>query len=61
MIDRNKISGTNYKGSELLKGGILGSRIPDVLDGKSGHFSWKQISGLVFFHILKKNVLNLSI
>ena len=29
--------------AELLKGGILGSRIPDILEGKSGHFSSKHI------------------
>ena len=49
---------THIHTSELLKGGILGSRIPDILVGKSGHFSWKDINGLIFFQILKKNVLN---
>ena len=48
-------------GAELLKGGILGSRIPDILIGKSGHFSWKDINGQIVFKILKKTVLNLSI
>jgi len=47
--------------AELLKGGILGSRIPDILNGKSGHFIWKHINGLIFYQILKKNVLNPSI
>ena len=47
--------------SEVLKGGILGSRIPGTLIGKSGHFSWKDINRQIFFQILKKTVLNLSI
>ena len=45
-------------GPELLKGGILGSRIPDIFVEKSGYFSLKHINGLIFYQILKKNVLN---
>ena len=48
-------------GSRILGSRILGSRIPDISDGKSGHFSWKDMNGLIFYQILKKNVLNPSI
>ena len=34
--------------AELLKGGILGSRIPVILARKSGQFCWQHIKGLIF-------------
>ena len=40
---KRKILASNIKRqTELLKGGILGSRIPDIFFQKSGHFESKQ-------------------
>ena len=43
---------------DLLKGGILGSRIPDIIRCESGHICWKHINGLIFSQIMKINVTN---
>ena len=47
--------------TDLLKGGILGSRIPVIYSKKSGHFCWKQINGLISSPFKKIIVTNLSI
>ena len=44
--------------SDLLIGGILGSRIPDIFSRLSGHFCWKNISGLIFSKNMKIIVTN---
>ena len=45
-----------WRGGELLKGGILGSRSPDSSSGKSGHFCKKHKNRQIISYILKKNV-----
>ena len=47
---------TKGAGAELLKGGILGSRIPEISSGKSGHFCKKHKNRQIISYILKKNV-----
>ena len=44
--------------SDLLKGGILGSRILDIFNRKSGHFVWKHINGHTSSQFMKINVTN---
>ena len=44
--------------ADLLNGGILGSRIPDIFSGKSGHFCRNYINGIIFYQIMKINVTN---